>query len=126
MSEYKICKRCIMDTTSDPNLILDENGVCNYCHDYDNIVKKMEYQKRQGTKYLETIFNKMKEEGKGKEYDCLLGISGGVDSSYLAYLAKQYGLRVLAVHVDAGGIRSLQFKILKACAASLGMTCILW
>ena len=69
MSEYKICKRCIMDTTSDPNLILDENGVCNYCHDYDNIVKKMEYQKRQGTKYLETIFNKMKEEGNGKEND---------------------------------------------------------
>lgn len=102
MQEYKICKRCIMDTTSDPNLILDENGVCNYCHAYDAAIKKIEYKRKNGEVQLTDIFNKMKEDGKGKAYDCLLGISGGVDSSYMAYLAKEHGLRVLAVHVDAG------------------------
>lgn len=102
MSEYKICSRCIMDTTSDPNLILDENGVCNYCHSYDENLKKIQYKRDGGKEELKSIFDKIKEEEKDKKYDCMLGISGGVDSSYLAYLAKEYGLRVLAVHVDTG------------------------
>jgi N-acetyl sugar amidotransferase len=89
-----------MDTTSDPNLVLDENGVCNYCHTYDELVEKT--KQHIGNQTLEDVFNQIKEEGKDKEYDCILGISGGVDSCYIAYLAKQYGLRVLAVHVDAG------------------------
>lgn len=120
MKEYKICSRCIMDTTSDPNLILDENGVCNYCHAYDNAVKKIEYRRKNGTKYLETIFDKIKKEGKGKEYDCLLGISGGVDSSYMAYLAKQYDLRVLAVHVDAGWNSELAVQNIQSMCSKLG------
>ena len=120
MGEYKICKRCIMDTTSDPNLVLDENGVCNYCHDFDAVAKKMAYKRKQGTKYLESVFNKIKEDGKGKEYDCLLGISGGVDSSYLAYLAKQYGLRVLAVHVDAGWNSELAVQNIESMCSKLG------
>lgn len=120
MKEYKICSRCIMDTTSDPDLILDENGVCNYCHAYDNAVKKIEYQRKKGTKYLETIFDKIKKEGKGKEYDCLLGISGGVDSSYMAYLAKQYDLRVLAVHVDAGWNSELAVQNIQSMCSKLG------
>lgn len=102
MSEYKICKRCIMDTTSDPNLAIDAEGVCNYCHAYDAAVKKIEYKRINGEKKLEEIFDIIKASEKGKKYDCLLGISGGVDSSYMAYLAKKYELRVLAVHVDAG------------------------
>lgn len=102
MREYKICSRCIMDTTSDPNLILDENGICNYCHNYDSAVKTISHKRENGKEKLEQLFQQIKNEGKGRDYDCLLGISGGVDSSYLAYLAKQYGLRVLAVHVDAG------------------------
>lgn len=120
MKEYKICSRCIMDTTSDPDLILDENGVCNYCHAYDNAVKKIEYQRKNGTKYLGTIFDKIKKEGKGKEYDCLLGISGGVDSSYMAYLAKQYDLRVLAVHVDAGWNSELAVQNIQSMCSKLG------
>ena len=74
MSEYKICKRCIMDTTSDPDLILDADGICNYCHAYDAAVKRIEYKKINGEKKLEDIFNTIKADGKGKEYDCLLGI----------------------------------------------------
>lgn len=109
-----------MDTTSDPNLILDENGVCNYCHNYDNAVKKIKYQKKSDDRYLESVFNKMKIEGKDREYDCLLGISGGVDSSYVAYLAKQYDLRVLAVHVDAGWNSELAVQNIQNMCSKLG------
>lgn len=99
MQEYKICTRCIMDTT-DPEISFDEQGVCNHCHHFDEAKKKYDFVDRE--KELEKLIAEIKEAGKGKEYDCILGISGGVDSAYLAYLAKQYGLRVLAVHVDCG------------------------
>lgn len=102
MKEYKICSRCIMDSTSDPNIILDDQGVCNYCHRFDKVKRKYWISGNKGQKLLEEAVDKMKKDGQGKEYDCILGLSGGVDSSYLAYLAKQYNLRVLAVHVDAG------------------------
>ncbi len=102
MREYKICSRCIMDTTSDPNLVLDSQGVCNYCRRFEKVKKKYWITGNEGQKLLEEAIHKMKKDGQGKEYDCILGLSGGVDSSYLAYLAKKYDLRVLAVHVDAG------------------------
>lgn len=120
MAEYKICKRCIMDTTSDPNLVLDEDGVCNYCHAYDNELQKIQYQRKGGMKALGELFARIKEEEKDKEYDCLLGISGGVDSSYLAYLAKQFDLRVLAVHVDAGWNSELAVKNIEKMCKKLG------
>lgn len=120
MSEYKICKRCIMDTTSDPNLELDEEGVCNYCHSYDEAVKEQGYKGEKGEAELRKLFEKIKKDGRGKEYDCLLGISGGVDSSYLAYLAKQYGLRVLAVHVDAGWNSELAVQNIENMCQKLG------
>lgn len=101
MSVYRICSRCIMDTTSDPNLVLDDNGICNYCHEYDEEYKKEENLRNGGEKELVRIFDKIKEECKDREYDCALGLSGGVDSSYLLHMCKQYGLRVLAIHVDA-------------------------
>lgn len=99
--KYEICSRCIMDTTSDPNLDLDANGVCKYCRKYDAKVKMLPSGKVAEEK-LKALIDAIKESGKGKEYDCVLGLSGGVDSSYLALLAKKYELRVLAVHVDAG------------------------
>lgn len=100
--QYRICKRCIMDTTSDPNLVLDENGVCNYCHEYDKAYEKYKVYKENGEQKLAELIEKIKKDCKNDEYDCALGISGGVDSSYLLYLCHQYGLRVLAIHVDAG------------------------
>lgn len=108
MVEYKICKRCIMDTTSDPNLVLDDDGVCNYCRNYDRLIIANEKNKKFDN--VEHLFEYMKKESKDLEYDCVLGISGGVDSSYLAYLARQYDLRVLAVHVDAGWNSELAVK----------------
>lgn len=101
MKEYKICTRCIMDTT-DPDITFDKNGVCSHCIEYDEKVQSFGYKGRKTDQERAKLIQKIKEYGKGREYDCILGISGGVDSAYLAYLAKKMGLRVLAVHVDAG------------------------
>lgn len=99
--DYRICTRCIMDTT-DPDISFNEDGVCNYCEKYDFLSSTYCYRPGESEKELEAIVNKIKADGEGKEYDVILGISGGVDSAYLAYLAHNLGLRVLAVHVDAG------------------------
>lgn len=109
-----------MDSSSDPNLQLDELGTCNYCRYYDEEVKKIQYIRDDGAKKLRDLFEQIKQEEKEKEYDCLLGISGGVDSSYLAYLAKQHNLRVLAVHVDAGWNSELAVKNIEKMCSKLG------
>lgn len=102
MSEYRICSRCIMDNVSSPNITFDDNGVCCYCHKYDEDNALYGYKGEKSDRELEQIVAEIKEAGKNKEYDCILGISGGVDSAYLAYIASKLGLRILAVHVDAG------------------------
>lgn len=96
---YRICTRCIMDT-SDPEIQFDEKGVCNHCKGYD--AANAALQKIDKAKALEAIVSRIKEDGKGKEYDCLIGLSGGVDSSYVAHLVKKLGLRPLAAHFDCG------------------------
>ena len=96
------CKRCILTSEDDPNLVLDEKGQCNHCAYYDNEEKHYLKQGKEGEELLKSTIQKIKEYGKGREYDCLIGLSGGVDSSYVAYLAKQYGLRALCVHFDNG------------------------
>ncbi|WP_041578304.1 N-acetyl sugar amidotransferase [Bdellovibrio bacteriovorus] len=95
---YQICTRCIMDT-SDPEISFDEAGVCSHCKTFDSVIKPA-WNKDE--KVLSQIMAKIKLDGEGKAYDSILGLSGGVDSSYVAMLAKQYGLRPLVVHVDAG------------------------
>jgi len=101
-AKYQICSNCIMDTT-DPNITFDERGWCDYCRNfYKNILPNW-YPNEQGEKMLAPLIEKIKKEGKGRNHDCLIGISGGVDSSYVTYLAKEkFGLRPLMVHVDAG------------------------
>lgn len=96
------CKRCILDSTDDTNLVLDENGVCNHCHYYDNEAKHYLRTGPEAEYLMQTTIAAIKEYGKGKKYDCLIGLSGGVDSSYVAYIAKQKGLRALCVHFDNG------------------------
>ena len=102
MREYQICNSCIMDT-SDPEIKFDDKGVCDHCNNfYSNILPNWN-PGLEGEKELMKIVAKIKEEGKDKDYDCLMGISGGVDSSYMAYLAKvKLGLRPLIFHIDAG------------------------
>lgn len=101
--EYRICSRCIIDTDTYPEIVFDEYGVCNVCHTYDDMAAKFKMQQEVlAEKFLLQEIEKMKANGKGKEYDCLLGLSGGVDSSYLAIKLKEWGLRPLILHVDNG------------------------
>lgn len=99
---YKVCKHCVMDT-SDTNLTFDNNGVCNVCNEYKQRIEKWWNYGRGKEKELARIINEIKEAGKGKDYDCLIGLSGGLDSCYLLHLAvKEWGLRPFVFHVDAG------------------------
>lgn len=103
MKEYKQCSRCIMDNSSDDHIIFDEQGHCNYCEDAIMRLNKYYFPNCDDPTRLNSLLAKLKEEGKGKKYDCMMGISGGLDSSYLAYLgSKKWGLRILAFHVDDG------------------------
>jgi N-acetyl sugar amidotransferase len=90
-----------MDET-DKLIQFDDNGVCNHCHEYDRNKKLLGYDTETSPKKHNQIITLLKQNGKKKEYDCILGLSGGVDSSYLLHHAVKNGLRVLAVHVDAG------------------------
>jgi len=102
LAEYKICKRCIIDT-SDPNIIFDDSGVCSHCHYFDSVRKPNWFPNEEGRRKLDVEIQRIKDRRKNYQYDCMIGLSGGVDSSYLAYfLKKEYDLRILAVHVDAG------------------------
>lgn len=107
--EYKQCTRCVMDTT-DPEITFDENGVCNHCANFEKIIKPNWHQDVIGEQKLSEILQKIKVDCKNDEYDCVIGLSGGIDSSFLIYKAKEWGLRVLAVHVDAGWNSELAVK----------------
>ncbi|MEQ9285437.1 MAG: N-acetyl sugar amidotransferase [Cyclobacteriaceae bacterium] len=98
---YQQCTQCVMDT-SDPEIVFDENGVCNHCIEYEQVTSKRYLPNEIGKAKLEGIIANLKKEGKGKEYDCIIGLSGGVDSCYLALKIKEWGLRPLVVHVDTG------------------------
>lgn len=101
-NNYQICTNCVMDT-SDPNIKFDENGVCDHCHDFEKYVKPHWHPDERGRSELSKIVAKIKREGKDRDFDCILGISGGVDSSYMLHLAiKELGLRPLVFHVDGG------------------------
>jgi N-acetyl sugar amidotransferase len=100
-NEYRICSRTVMDA-SDPDIVFDENGVCNYVKIYESTIDQMKPQPGVREPLLEAIIRRIKESGKGREYDCAIGLSGGVDSSYVALVVKQLGLRPLAIHLDNG------------------------
>lgn len=91
-----------MDSHDDPNLVLDNDGVCNYCKYYLEEERLLVKKGEEGKTLFDTKIKSIKEFAKNKKYDCLIGISGGVDSSYVAYLAHQNGLRALCVHFDNG------------------------
>lgn len=95
------CTRCVMDT-SDSEITFDENGFCNHCIDYFERMSKLVYQGEISDIQLSAMVAKIKASGKNQKYDCIIGVSGGIDSSYVAYLAKKMGLKPLAVHLDNG------------------------
>lgn len=98
---YQVCTRCVMDT-SDPEIQFDAEGVCNHCHTFDTYLGTSWFPNEEGQRMLEAKLAEVRKDGQGKEYDCIIGLSGGVDSSYLALKAAEWGLRPLVVHVDAG------------------------
>jgi len=95
----RICTRCIYDETV-ANISFNENGVCNYCQLVDDLKNQYGTGDEKGRIEFERIVNEIKKAGQGKKYDVAVGVSGGTDSSYMLYLAIQYGLRPLAVHYD--------------------------
>lgn len=99
--DYRICPRCVMDT-SDPEIYFDKNGICNHCRQYEQTAGKRLITGQAGQLRLQEIAAEIKEYGKNNKFDCILGLSGGIDSSFVAYQAKRLGLRPLAVHCDNG------------------------
>lgn len=100
MSKYQICKRCVMDTNGDPDISFDKDGYCNYCTEALRLQGEVpapgDFSK------VEALFTRIKAECKDAPYDCLVGVSGGLDSSYIIYLGHKFGLRMLGVHIDDG------------------------
>lgn len=102
MKKYKICNRCVMDT-SDPNISFDDNGQCDYCSNFDKNILPNWNANNSGLSKLLEMSESIKKDSKGSDFDCIIGLSGGLDSSYAAYIAKEkMGLRPLLFHVDAG------------------------
>jgi N-acetyl sugar amidotransferase len=118
--DYKICVRCIMDT-SDPDIWFDEKGVCSHCHKYESVIQGKSYRKKKEPGALERLLEDIRKKGKGKTYDCIIGVSGGVDSTYTAYLTKQMGLRPLAVHLDNGWDSELAVSNIEKTLKNLGI-----
>lgn len=117
---YQQCTKCVLDTNDDPFINFDENGVCNHCRNYTLLEKKHVIKGDEGIKFFSEKINEIKQEGKNKKYDCVLGLSGGVDSSYLAYIAKKEGLRPLVVHFDNGWNSELAVKNIHNIVSKLG------
>ncbi|WP_445291976.1 N-acetyl sugar amidotransferase [Bdellovibrio sp. BCCA] len=118
-----------MDTT-DSNITFDEKGVCSHCSEFDSVTTKNWFPNAEGKKRLEAIVENIKKEGRGQEYDCIIGLSGGIDSSYMALKVKEWGLRPLVVHVDAGWNSEIAVgnieKIVKHCNYDLHTHVIDW
>jgi len=108
-----------MDTIADPDITFDDKGICNYYYEYQERAKNRLFN-ADPTK-LDEIISKIKRAGAGKDYDCLIGISGGVDSTYVAYLTKELGLRPLAVHFDNGWNSELAVKNIENILNKLGI-----
>ncbi len=100
--DYQVCTRCIMDV-SDSSLTFDEHGRCQYCRNFDRNILPNWHTDERGERRLIAMAERIRQEGKGKPFDCIIGLSGGLDSSYVTYVTKErLGLRPLLFHVDAG------------------------
>lgn len=117
---YQQCVRCVMDT-SDPDITFDHNGYCNHCTHYYTITSQLSYKGSESQSSLDALIARMKKAGKESKYDCLIGISGGVDSCYTAYIAKKLGLRVLTAHMDNGWDSEAAVKNIKYIVSKLNL-----
>lgn len=117
---YQQCSMSVMDTIADPNIRFDEKGICNYYSEYLRQEKEMVFTGDIGSQKLQEMIDMIKQEGKGKKYDCITGVSGGVDSTYLSLQAKKFGLRPLIVHFDNGWNSELAVKNIQNIIGKLG------
>lgn len=120
MSEYRICNRCVMDTNGDPDITFDANGCCNYCTEALHL--RGEVPAPGDLSKVEDLFMRIKAECKDAPYDCLVGVSGGLDSSYILYLGNKFGLRMLGVHIDDGLDTDVAKKNIAALCEKSGVT----
>ena len=121
MREYQVCTNCVMDTT-DSAITFDENGMCDHCHDYYNKTLPSWDTGEKGWQDLQKDVERIKKEGEGKDFDCIIGMSGGIDSSYLVYIAKEkLGLRPLVFHVDAGWNSQIAVNNIERIVDQLGL-----
>jgi len=121
VKNYQICTNCVMDTT-DAKITFDANGVCDHCIDFYKNVQPKWHTDERGRAKLGAIIAQIKKSGKGKDFDCLLGISGGVDSSYMLHIAvKEFGLRPLVFHVDGGWDSELAVNNIEVMIEKLGL-----
>ena len=121
MRTYQICTNCIMDT-SDSRITFDDKEVCDHCNDFYTNVKPNWHTDERGKRKLDDLVAKIKEDGKGRDFDCILGMSGGVDSSYmLHYAIKEFGLRPLVFHVDGGWNTELAENNIRVMVDKLGV-----
>jgi len=118
---YQVCTNCVMDTT-DSKIIFDEKGICDHCNRfYTNVLPEWHTDER-GLNSLTKIVQKIKKEGEGKDFDCIMGMSGGIDSSYLTYIAKEkLGLRPLVFHVDGGWNSQIAVNNIEKLVTGLGL-----
>lgn len=118
---YQICNRCVMDNEGDTTISFDDKGYCNYCTEALVMKDEVYSPGPEGEKKLNELLTRIKASGQGKPYDCIMGLSGGLDSSYLAYLGtSRFGLRILALHVDDGFDTDITKNNLKKISESCG------
>ena len=122
---YQVCTRCVMDTT-DPGVTFNEQGVCSSCTRYDEVRAQRGYRPGVSEQELERTLAIIREKSKDLPYDCLIGVSGGVDSAYMLYLAHKLGLRVLAVHVDSGWNTPLAEENIRRMCEKLNVDLKIW
>lgn len=118
-NKYQMCTRCIYDTKV-PRITFNQKGVCSYCQMSDNLIEMYNTGSDAGQNELNKIIGKIKKDGKNKKYDCVIGVSGGTDSSFMMHIAvKEWGLRPLAVHYDNTWNSSIATENIKKVANKL-------
>ena len=104
------CSRCVMNNYADTQISFDADGLCKHCQRYDSLMSSRVFDGAEGEEKLEALLSNIRAAGRGHDYDCIIGVSGGVDSTYVAYRVKQLGLRPLAIHFDNGWNSELAVK----------------
>lgn len=126
---YKRCVRCVMDTT-DHEIVFDAHGVCNHCHQFDAVSARQLLAQAYDSRRFDVAIDRIRQEGKDRDYDCVIGLSGGVDSSYMALLIKDFRLRPLVLHVDVGwnselAVRNIEL-VVRHCSYDLQTVVMDW